>query len=170
RWLAPLAIAASLLLMVVVAFWRRPSPAPEVTAVSPPTPSVARVEASPVPTTPPTPGTVGRPPTGRPPGSAATPVVLALAPVLLRGQGNPAELRVPPGTATVTLELEGDPAALPPGASRFEVVVQTVEGAHMWSGGARRRDDPARTSLLTSVEVPATRLPRGDYLVTLSSR
>jgi hypothetical protein len=97
-------------------------------------------------------------------------VVLALSPVLLRGEEPPVELQVPPEADTVVLELEGDPAILPRPASALEAVVKTVEGKQVWRGPARRAKDARRPSLLASAHVPAARLVAGDYLVTLSTR
>jgi hypothetical protein len=167
RWLGPLALAAGLLL-AVVAFWRWPSRAPEVTTASAPPASVARSEGPmPEPAITPAPGASPAAPPRAP--TATTRIVFALSPVLLRGEGGPTELRIPPGAATVVLELEGDPARVPAQASRLDVAVQTVEGSRVWSGGARRLGDPERTSRLASIAVPATRLVAGDYLVTLSA-
>jgi hypothetical protein len=94
--------------------------------------------------------------------------VLALSPVLLRGQAPPTPLRIPDRTDTVVLELEGDRALLPPPTTPLQVVVKTVEGEEVWRGPARRAD--GRHSLLASANVPAERLAPGDYLLTLSVR
>jgi len=111
----------------------------------------------------PTPTTPAREP-------AARPLVLALSPVLLRGQERPAQLRIPDGTGTVVLELEGDPALVPPSVSALEAVVKTVEGKPVWRGEARHVRGSGRPSLLASARVPAERLGPGDYLLTLSVR
>ena len=68
------------------------------------------------------------------------------------------------------LELEGDPALLPPTASALQAIVKTVEGKQVWRGEARPARDARRPSLLASVRVPAARLMTGDFLVTLSTR
>jgi len=107
-------------------------------------------------------------PTARPAPVPAR-LAFALSPVLLRTQGGPVELRIPPGTRTIVLELEGDPAMTPTGAPRLRAVIATVEGKQVWSGEARRLTDRARPSLLASVAPPPDRLVRGDYLVTLSA-
>jgi hypothetical protein len=169
RWLAPLALAAGLLLAVVV-LWRWPSSAPEVTTATPPPGLVGPGESlAHEPPITPAPSEVSGPSSPPRAPAATTRIVFALSPALLRGEGGPQELRIPPGTATVVLELEGDPALVPPQASRLEVVVRTVEGSRVWSGGARRLGDSERTSRLASVGVPATTLVAGDYLVTLSA-
>lgn len=66
------------------------------------------------------------------------------------------------------LELEGDPALVPPSVSALEAVVKTVEGEPVWRGEARHVKDARRPSLLASASVPAERLGPGDYLLTLS--
>jgi hypothetical protein len=164
RWLGPLALAAGLLLAVAL-YWQWGSPAPDATTAHAP-PAVGPSAEVPAPEPPITPAGPAPPP--REPAATAR-IVFALSPSLLRGEGVPNELRIPPGTATVVLALEGDPALLPPPASRLHVLVQTVEGSRVWSAEARRLDDSERTSRLASIAVPATRLVAGDYLVTLSA-
>jgi hypothetical protein len=68
------------------------------------------------------------------------------------------------------VELEGDPALLPPSAAALEAVVKSVEGGQVWRGEARRVRDARRPSLLAAASVPAARLRAGDYLLTLSVR
>ena len=74
------------------------------------------------------------------------------------------------GAATVVLELEGDPAVLPPATSALDVSVKTVGGTFVWRGEGRRVRDAGRPSLLASARVPAARLVPDDYLVALSAR
>lgn len=165
----PLVIAATLLL-AVVAFWIWPKRLPEVTArLTPPT-SAARPEASPPP--PATPAGSSDPSewTAPPRKPATSSLILALSPVLLRGQEGPTRPRIPAGTDTVVLELEGDPALLPPAAVALEVSVKSVGGAQVWRGEGRRASDARRPSLLASARVPAARLVPDDYLVALSAR
>jgi hypothetical protein len=171
RWLGPLALAAGLLLAVAV-FWRWPSPAPDMTTASAPPAFVPPGQTPREPPIAPGPHDVSGPvaPPRAPAGPAAPArIVFALSPALLRSEGTPKELRIPPGTETVVLELEGDPALLPPPASRLDVVVQTIEGSRVWSGEARRLGDAERTSRLASIAVPASNLLAGDYLFTLSA-
>jgi hypothetical protein len=151
-WRAPLALAASVLIAVAV-FWMR--------------------SAGPRPIPSPSPGSTSADPsrTPAPPGSMTAPagrsVVLALSPVLLRGPGGPAELRIPAGTETVVLEMEGDPAAVPRSAASLEIAVASVDGGPVWSGEAVRASDVRRPSLLAMARVPAARLRPEDYVVTL---
>ena len=168
QWAHHLAIAAGLI-VGVLAFWLWTPRPPEVTTATAPTTSVARPEAPPPePASTPSPAAVPRPsvPQRAP---TASRVVLALSPVRLRGEGAPAEVRIPPGTGTVVLELEGDPVSLPSTDHSLDVVVTTVEGRRVWRGHARRITERDRPALLVSAAVPADRLPVGDYLVTLSS-
>ncbi len=167
RWHVPVAIAAGVI-VGVLAFSIRPPRPPQVVSASPPPSVVARSETS----QPPSAGGLG--PSGAPTTTtpvrrpAMRPVVLALSPVLLRGQARPAPLRIPDGTDIVLLELEGDPALLPPSTSALQASVKTVEGAPVWRGEARRVTDARRPSLLASAGVPAEKLGPGDYLLTLS--
>jgi hypothetical protein len=168
RWRVPLAIAAGLLL-VVLAFWIRPPRPSQLTSAS--LPSAAPSE-SPLPPSAASGGPALAPsataPSRQPPMSRA--VVFALSPVLLRGQGRPAQLRLTEGTDVVVLELEGDSALLPPSPSELEAVIKTVEGEEVWRGEARHTRDAARPSLLAFTRVPAKRLAPGDYLLTLSGQ
>jgi hypothetical protein len=88
-----------------------------------------------------------------------------LSPTLLRGAGSPAEVRVPPGTDAIVVELQGDASAIPSG-SPLEATVETVEGNRVWRGPARR---DGRPSLAAVADIPAARLAQGDYLVTLTA-
>jgi len=96
-------------------------------------------------------------------------MVLALTPVLLRGQGGPAELRMRPGTGFVVLELEGGPSSVPSTGRRLHVTIATVEGRGVWSRPADRIGEVGRPGVLASATVPAEALPPADYLVTLSA-
>jgi hypothetical protein len=167
RWAGPSAVAASLL-VAALAYWMWPSRPGEVAIVPAPT-SVARSE-------PPSPEPLGsRPPVAAPSPAvprhplAAARLVFAVSPILLRGQGNAVELRLPPTTTTVVLELEGDPALLPPPPARLDAIITTVEGRRIWVGEARRAPHPAPPSPLALASVPAGRLPAGDYLVALAA-
>lgn len=164
RWQGPLAIAAGLVVAVVVSWLFRPD-ARQPTVASIPPASVAGAE-----TPAPGPTPTASPPSVASPGPPAVRrLVFALSPVLLRSQGGPKDLRVPPRTDAVVLELEGDPAAVPAGGARLSVVIDTVEGRRVWSGQIRRLGNADRPSVLASVPVPAARLGPGDYLLTLSA-
>ena len=169
RWRFPLAMAAGLLLAVLaLSLWRSseskvavaPSPRPSIAPVVGPTPSASGISEPSV-----SPSALSP----RPGLPAVTRVVFALSPVLLRGPAAPPELRIPSGTGTVVLELDGDPAMRPAGGARLAVEIRTVEGAAVWSGPARQLQDTARPALLAVAEVPAGKLAAGDYLLTLSS-
>jgi hypothetical protein len=183
RWGGLLALAAGLLVAVLV-FWLRPSPPARVTTASPPAP----LASPPAPAaSPPAPAATAFPHAPGPrPGETASPLasprpaephrppltgrmVLALSPILLRGQGGPAEFRIRPGTGIVVLELEGAPASLPSTGHPLQVTITTVEGRRAWSGPTDRLAGRARPGVLAAVAVPADRLPPADYLVTLSA-
>jgi hypothetical protein len=154
-----LALAASVLLAVLAWFlWPAQAPTTQATATTPPSGTVHHPTPAPSPS--PLPD-VSLPETSR--------VVLALSPVLLRSESRPVELKVPSSATSVVLELQGDPSALPGAAVKLDGEIQTVEGARVWTGEARRSTDPGRAGRLASVTVPASRLPTGDYLVTLAA-
>jgi hypothetical protein len=165
RWIVPLALAASLILVAVV-YW--PGRPPRSVVSSIPSPSATARSESPAPSTGDAQPPVIAPSTATTHRPAAAPLVLALSPGLLRGQQRPVPV-VPAGTEEVIFELEGDPAILPPPPSALAIVVETLEGRSIWRGEARRPAKTARPSLLASARVPTSRLGPGDYLLTLYS-
>jgi hypothetical protein len=157
-WPAFGALAAILLLSFVATRWRRPN----VLISDKPAPSVARAE-SPIPA-PPTPSAVDTP---RP--THAT-FVLALAPLLTRGPGEPPQVRLPPRVAEVIIEFQGEPGALAADArARLSASLATVEGHSVWAGRAQVRTRAARADLLASARVPASVLKPDDYIATLKT-
>lgn len=160
RWRIPLGLAAGLLL-VILAVWLLPRPPLRSIASAP--------SAGPPATPPPRSASIAPGPSLPAAGSASSRlVVLALSPVLLRGQGGPRPLRVPDGTELIELELEGDRSLVPPSASALEAAIETVEGTEVWRGRAPRTRGEARPSVIATARVPAAALARGDYLLTLS--
>jgi hypothetical protein len=108
-----------------------------------------------------------------PPTSSQRPariVSLALSPVLLRGQQAPAGLRIPAGTDSLVLELEGDRSALPATPAPLVAILETVEGRVVWRGEARQARNAGKPSLVATARVPAAELAAGDYLLALSTR
>lgn len=159
RWTGPLAIAAGVAIAIAASWLWRSREAQSVASAPPP--SFVSMET-------PTPGPTASasPSAGASPSAPATSrLVLALSPTLLRGEGGPAQVRIPPAIGAVVLELQGDPSALPSG-SRLEASIETVEGVRVWSGAARRISTAGRVA---SVAVPAEPLAPGDYLATLSA-
>jgi hypothetical protein len=157
-----LALAATLLLVALL-LWRGPAETERVATM--PSPAAT---PSPVPSAPASTAAPAIPAPSAAP--AAREIVLALAPVLLRGEAGPPELRLGPPGAVVRLELEGDPALLPARPGRLEALIETVEGQAVWRGeAARARGERARRPLLAVALVPAAALAPGDYLVTLAA-
>jgi hypothetical protein len=157
-----LALAATLLLAAVL-IWRGPSSTEQVATTASPAATPLPAPSTPVSAAAPAPPTPSVAP-------GAREIVLALAPVLLRGEGRPRELRLGAAGAVVRLELEGDPAMLPARPGRLEAVIETVEGQPVWRGEADRpAGERARPSLLAAAVVPVAALAPGDYLVTLSA-
>jgi len=162
RWTGPLAIAAGVA-TAIAASWLWQSREPQSIASAPP-PSLVRVER---PTTGPT-ASPSPAASASPSAPATSRLVLALSPTLLRGDGGPAQVRIPPGTATLVLELQGDPSVVPRGA-RLGASIETVEGERVWSGAARPAAGASRSGLVASASVPAERLAPADYLLTLTA-
>jgi len=165
RWTFPVALAAGLLVAAVAhRLW--PAAGPRTTSGTP-QPSIevrtpAAASSSPLPSARDTTVTATVP----------VKVVLALSPVLLRSEQPPLARRIPAGTDTVVLELEGDPALLPARSTELEAAVATVEGAAVWRGPADRAGGASaatRSPRLASVDGPVRVLPPGDYVVTLSA-
>ena len=162
--LVPLALAAAVLLAVIALTWARwgagqrpgASPVPEA-RLGPPTPALSLPPSA-------SPAAGATPRAGSPPSGQLSRLVFALSPTLLRGGGRTTEVRVPPGSPDVTIELRGDLAgAQSQGA--LAATLETVEGAVVWSGAAQRRTAPGQAA---AVVIPAERLGPGDYLVTLT--
>ena len=101
-----------------------------------------------------------------PPEKAQQPTIfsLLLSPMLVRGEGTPQTLTPPPGTDLVRLQMKVDRDS----ARRFQVRVRTVEGRQVWEQQIKPPAGHAATSTI-SAEIPATKLPLGDYILTLSA-
>jgi hypothetical protein len=161
----PVALAAGLL-VAAVAYQLWPAAGPRTASASPQPSTEVRTPAatssSPLPSARDTTVTATVP----------VKVVLALSPVLLRSEQSALARRIPAGTDTVVLELEGDPALLPARSTELEAAVATVEGAAVWRGPADRPGGASaatQSPRLASVDVPVRVLPPGDYVVTLSA-
>jgi hypothetical protein len=155
-WPAFGSLAAILLLSLVAVRWWGPSATISETTA----PSVARVEQSPILVAP----TPGGAETARP---ARAAFVLALAPLLTRGRGEPPEVRLPPRTAEVLVEFQGEPGSVAASA-RLRASIDTVEGQAVWSGRAQAHTGGTRSALLASARVPASVLKPDDYIATLT--
>src|SRR4030095_4927592 len=81
-----------------------------------------------------------------------------LSPILIRGSGDPQTLSIPAGTEIVRLQMSVDPE----GVERFQVRVRTVEGQQIWQQHVQNSGKKA-----VATQIPANRLPRGDYILTL---
>jgi hypothetical protein len=166
RWTFPVGLAAGLLVAAAVAYRLWPAAGPPTASASPqPSTEVGTPAAA---------SSAPRPSERDTTVTATLPVkvVLALSPVLLRSEQSALARRIPAGTDTVVLELEGDPALLPARSTDLEAAVATVEGAAVWRGPADRARGASaamRSPRLASVDVPVSVLPPGDYVVTLSA-
>ncbi|MCM3901133.1 MAG: hypothetical protein ND866_05460 [Pyrinomonadaceae bacterium] len=89
---------------------------------------------------------------------------LLLSPMLMRGGDNPQTATIPPQTNLLRLQMKVDQES----ARRFQVSVSTVEGRQVWDQQIKPRAGQARTSII-STQIPLSKLPIGDYIVTLSA-
>jgi hypothetical protein len=89
---------------------------------------------------------------------------LLLSPMLVRGGGAPQTLIPPPRTDLIRLQMKVDRE----NARRLQVRVRTVEGRQVWEQQIKAPASHAATSTI-SAEIPASKLPLGDYILTLSA-
>ncbi|MEO5823924.1 MAG: hypothetical protein ABIT71_25745, partial [Vicinamibacteraceae bacterium] len=125
---------------------------------------------SPIPapsTAPPTPAP--RPVPAPDPGPALSPAravfAITLSPIVPRGASAQPVHRTPGGAVDLDLRLEGTPE---PGASGYDVELQTVDGRPVWRGRARAGSSPE--GLLATVRIPLETVPADDYVVVVTSR
>ena len=86
---------------------------------------------------------------------------LLLSPMLMRGGEKPQTATIPRQTEFVRLQMKAEQEH----AGRFHVSVRTVEGRLVWEQQVKLN---ARNSIITA-QMPAGRLPVGDYILTLSA-
>lgn len=87
-------------------------------------------------------------------------VSLLLSPMILRGIGETAQVKIPPATTEVRLQLKIQESS----ARNFRVSLRTIEGAQVWNASASRKG-----AAMLNVTVPAARLSTNDYILTLSA-
>lgn len=103
----------------------------------------------------------GQPPTQPERTPRPTIYSLLLSPMLMRGGDNPQTATIPSQTDLVRLQMKVDQES----ARRFRVSVRTVEGRQVWE---QQIKPPAGNPIITA-QVPAGRLPVGDYILNLSA-
>jgi hypothetical protein len=86
---------------------------------------------------------------------------LLLSPMLMRGGGSPQTATISSQTDLVRLQMKVDQE----NSGGFQVSVRTVEGRRAWEQQIKPH---ARSSIITT-QIPAGRLPVGDYILTLSA-
>jgi len=87
----------------------------------------------------------------------------AVSPDTVRGAAGTPALVVPAGTDIVALRFESDANTRP--VERGRIVIRTVAGVEVWQGPTAARNLPPGVAAIA--EIPATRLPADDYIVTL---
>lgn len=144
-----LALAASVLLVASLAFWR-------FATVSPP----ADVAQTMVPTP-------AAPPRETPLPPAVNVFALTLSSAGVRGGSESAPVVVPAGTDVLVVRFEADGDGPMLTASR--AAIQVVGGGEVWQGPVTHEDErPPAT--VARVDVPVAAVPADDYLVTLFGR
>jgi hypothetical protein len=97
--------------------------------------------------------------------TASTPfVALTLSPGVTRSSGQGHVLRIPRGTKEVRLTLN----LRDPDYSSYQVAISPVGGAPVFSSSSKARR--THSGAVLGVNVPANRLQRFDYLITLTGR
>jgi hypothetical protein len=89
---------------------------------------------------------------------------LSISPVRERGAREPAASIVTTGTDIVRLRLQAAPGESIPRGTRARV--RAVAGYEVWSGAAAE-DDGSGPQGFVRIDLPASRLPPGDYTVLL---
>ena len=88
-------------------------------------------------------------------------VSLLLSPTLMRGGDNPQTASIPAQTGFVRLQMKVDQE----NARLFQITVRTVEGRQVW----QQQIKPDARNPIISTQIPASKLPVGDYILTLSA-
>lgn len=145
-----LALAASLLVVASIAFWRfapfgtRPA---EIVERQTPPPAVAPQEQT----------------TSTPP-SVPRLFAVTISPAAVRGGAEQANIVIPAGTDSVVIRFESD--VNDRGLTARRASIQTVAGGALWQGPVTTESDPP-PGTVARIDVPAATLPPDDYLVTL---
>jgi hypothetical protein len=87
--------------------------------------------------------------------------VLALAPGLSRGEATARRVTIAPGIPVLRLELTVPRKG---GNGPYRAVLTSAEGAEVWSGDVTGIPSPVLV-----VDVPADRVPDGDYELVLTA-
>jgi hypothetical protein len=89
---------------------------------------------------------------------------MTLPAIMVRGEGQTPTVRLADGLGNVVFRLErGEIDGQPP----FVATVRSLAGAEVWRGPADAAAGPAAQDTVATVTVPAVRLARGDYFLSL---
>jgi hypothetical protein len=149
QWLA---LAATLLLVAAGSVWLFIS-SPSVVEQSPPIVSTA--PGSPTPSVPDQPSTS--------PPAASRVFAVSISPVGVRSAAGAAPVILPANADIVVMNLEGEPERRSFADGRASI--RTVGDDEIWRGTTAAGNLPA--GAIARIEVPATRLPPDDYVITL---
>jgi hypothetical protein len=87
-----------------------------------------------------------------------------LSPTLVRGDGDPQTLTIPPKTDVARLRMRVEQ-----NARRFQISVRTVEGREVWERQIIKPHTDGAGAAVVTADIPAGKLALGDYILTLSS-
>lgn len=83
----------------------------------------------------------------------------------MRASGEPRQLKIPMETSAVLLRMK----VQEPDGRRFQASLRTVEGGQVWSRSSIKARAQQRKGATVSVSIPASKIPAGDYILTLSA-
>lgn len=88
-----------------------------------------------------------------------------LSPLLMRSGNEPQELKLPNDANAALLRMRVERAD----GDSFQASLRTVDGAQVWSRSGIEPRSQNKSDFRVSVSIPASKIPPGDYILTLSA-
>jgi hypothetical protein len=98
-------------------------------------------------------------------GESQPAISFLLSPLLIRGDGEAQELKIPKETEAVLLKMRVQESI----ERSLQVSLRTVEGVQIWSRSGIKFRPQEKNGSIVSVSIPANKIPAGDYVLTLSA-
>jgi len=92
-------------------------------------------------------------------------ISFVLSPLLLRSGGEPQVVKLDKETQAVLLTMN----VQEPGERKFHVALRTVEGTQVLQRNSVAAHKQQKGTSAVSISIPASKLPAGDYILTLSA-
>jgi hypothetical protein len=92
-------------------------------------------------------------------------VSFLLSPMLMRGDGDPQELKIKDETTAVIFKMN----VQEPNGRSYQVRLRTVDGAQIWSRSSLKARQQGKDGGIVSVSIPSNKIPKNDYILTLSA-